>query len=362
MNTDNDRIKRIEEFLLDPERALFTTLEEFRTAIDELLPIVREIDIAKLTTLKGEDGRTPQRGTEYMTADDLNALEQFILSKMPQTDVDFPSVQATEAFIKSEVAKIPRVKGDRGEDGRAGTRGKDGSPDSGADILRKLRTLGRNQGLQIDDIRGLENRLKIYNTAVDELAALREEFNNQRFVIPANLNSGGGAGGGVTSVNGQTGAVSVVGDGTTITGTGTIADPFVAVGGGGVGSWGFYTPTPTDEANLDSLEVFEARWTRVGDIVTVTGGFEAQPTLPSTFTGFRLPPPIPTLIFLEGGEKQIAGVAFCGSVSGQGAQIVGEQGDNVADLYWVASDTTLQYWSYTYSYQVIEGEEPPPPG
>lgn len=244
MNTDNERVKRIEDFLLDPERALFTTLEEFRTAVNELLPVVRAIDLKTLGTLKGEDGRTPLRGTDYMTADDISALEAFILSKMPQTDVDYPSVSATEAFINFQIAKIPRIKGDRGDDGRAGTPGKDGSPDTATEIIQKLRTLGKNQKLQIDDIRGLEERIRLYNTAVDELAQLREDFDNQRVILPANPNGGSSVpiGSNYVSdaqliiINNTSGTNSgdQVGDGTTITGAGTPGDPFVATVSGGM--------------------------------------------------------------------------------------------------------------------------------
>lgn len=268
MNTETDRIKRVEDFLLDPERALFTTLEEFRAAVNEMLPVIRAIDLNTLATLRGEDGITPQRGKDYMTADDISALEQFILSKMPVTDVDYPSTASTEAFINFQVSKIPRIKGDRGEPGRPGTSGSDGSPDTGADILRKLRTLGRNQGLQIDDIRGLENRIKIYNTAVDELAQLRIDFDNQRFVVPANVGgSGGGGAPGATAWGSITGLLSAqtdlqtaldlkyddtnpsgyisnitgkvsAGTNVTITGLGTTASPYVinsSAGGGGSG-------------------------------------------------------------------------------------------------------------------------------
>jgi hypothetical protein len=105
--------------------------------------------------------------------------------------------------------------------------------------------------------------------------------------------------------------------------------------------------------------MFEAMYTRVADTIEVTGRFQGQPILPATRTSFRIPPPIPTLIFLDGGENQLAGVAFCGTVSGQGAEIIGEQGDNVAEIFWISSDVSLQSWSYTYSYRVIEGEEPP---
>lgn len=194
MNDDQARVKRVEDFLLDPEKALFTTLDEFKVALNTILPILQGIDFNTLATLQGEDGKTPQRGVDYMTQEDIDALEAFILSKMPRTDVDYPSVEATEAFIRSEIAKIPRIKGDKGEPGTPGEKGRDGSRDTGADILKKLRTLGRNQGLQIDDIRGLENRIKFYNTVADEFYALRDRFDNQKIVIPANPGSGGGSG------------------------------------------------------------------------------------------------------------------------------------------------------------------------
>lgn len=206
MNDDQSRVKRVEDFLLDPEKALFTTLDEFKTALNTILPILQGIDFNTLATLQGEDGKTPQRGVDYMTQEDIDALEAFILSKMPRTDVDYPSVEATEAFIRSQIALIPRIKGDKGEPGAPGEKGRDGSRDTGADILKKLRTLGRNQGLQIDDIRGLENRIKFYNTVADEFYALRDRFDNQKIVIPAN--AGGGSSPGATAWGDITGTLA----------------------------------------------------------------------------------------------------------------------------------------------------------
>lgn len=224
MNDDNSRVKRIEDFLLDPEKAIFTTLEEFRAAVDQILPVLQKIDFTTLETLKGEDGKTPERGVDYMTQDDINALEAFILSKMPRADVDYASIEATEAFIKSQIALIPRIKGDKGEPGAPGKAGKNGSPDSGADILRKLRDLGRNQGLQISDIRGLENRVKFFNTLADEFYALRDEFNNQKIVLPA---STGGSGGSVASI--------VAGTGIAVDSTDPLA-PIVSLNGASIAS------------------------------------------------------------------------------------------------------------------------------
>lgn len=253
MNGENERIQRIENFLLDPERALFTTMEEFSAAINEILPILRGIDINTLATLQGEDGRTPERGVDYMTQEDIDALEAFILSKMPREDIDFLTIATTEAFIRAEIAKIPRIKGDKGDRGPKGEDGKDGSPDSGADILKKLRGLGKNQGLKMSDVRGLENRIKLYNAGLDELVELREKIDNQ--IVAVSTNQGGGsvpsavAWGDITGtlanqtdlqtalnakLSNITGLVSQ-GTGITITGTGVSGDPYVinASGSGG---------------------------------------------------------------------------------------------------------------------------------
>lgn len=287
MNGENERIKRIEEFLLDPERALFTTLEEFRTLIAEILPVISKIDFATLETLKGEDGKTPRRGVDYMTQADIDALEAFILSKMPRADVDFASIEATEAFIKSEIAKIPRVKGDKGDPGTPGRPGKDGSPDSGADILRKLRDLGKNQGLQIKDIRGLENRIKLYNTAVDELAALKQAFEDQRVVIPANTSGGGSTPSG-TEWGSITGTLSDQTDlqnaldakqttlvsGTnikTINGTSLLGSGDIVIGGSV--AWGAITGTLSDQTDLQTaLNAKASTATTISAGTGLTGG------------------------------------------------------------------------------------------
>lgn len=114
---------------------------------------------------------------------------------------------------------------------------------------------------------------------------------------------------------------------------------------------GVYTPTRSAEANLDSnVTMSEAQYMRVGNTVTVSGRFTADPTLTATSTSFEFTLPIASNI---GAVEDAAGVAFCGSIAGQGAAIFGVVANDTAKVQWVATDVTSQTWSYTFTYQVI---------
>jgi hypothetical protein len=203
------RQQRIEEFLLNPQKATFESLEQFESAVNELLDIFSAINIEALETLEGEDGKTPVRGVDYMNEEDFKALEDFILSKIPKLGVDVPSRAQVENFIKAEIAKIPRIKGDDGkslkfsdltEAQKAELRGKDGSSDTGLEILAKLRALPKNQRLAISDVRGLENVVKGIIDSIDGLdESVKKALGEMKFVVPANAGGEGGDGGGLTS-------------------------------------------------------------------------------------------------------------------------------------------------------------------
>ena len=112
-----------------------------------------------------------------------------------------------------------------------------------------------------------------------------------------------------------------------------------------------YTPTRSAESNLDSnVTMSEAQYMRVGNTVTVSGRFIADPTTTSTATSFEITLPIASNI---GAVEDVAGVAFCGSIAGQGAEIIGVVANDTAKIQWIAVDTTSQTWSYQFSYQII---------
>lgn len=114
---------------------------------------------------------------------------------------------------------------------------------------------------------------------------------------------------------------------------------------------GTYTPTRSAETNLDSNVTFTAaQYLRAGNIVTVSGRFTANPTLAATATSFEGTLPIASNI---GAASDASGVAFCGSIAGQGAEIIGVAANDTFKVQWVSGDITSQTWSYTFTYQVI---------
>lgn len=114
---------------------------------------------------------------------------------------------------------------------------------------------------------------------------------------------------------------------------------------------GTYAPTRSAEANLDSnVTMSVAQYLRVGNTVTVSGRFTADPTTTTTATSFETTLPIASNV---GTPEDIAGVAFCGNVLSQGAEVIGVAANNTAKVQWVAGDVTSQTWSYTYTYRVI---------
>lgn len=208
-NQTNNRVSRIEEFLLDPEKTLFELLEEFGGSVEEIKNALSQIDVANLETLKGEDGKTPERGVDYFTDEDLDNIEAFILDRIPVVGEDVPSAKQVNEYIDKKVAKIPRVKGDKGNPGTPGKPGKDGSPDSALDIIKKLRSLDKNQGLQLNDIRGLVKKINLLNEVSEEFTQLKEDLSKIKILTGGADGSGTSA---IISVNGKTGTVVLTQD------------------------------------------------------------------------------------------------------------------------------------------------------
>lgn len=112
-----------------------------------------------------------------------------------------------------------------------------------------------------------------------------------------------------------------------------------------------FTPTRSAEANLDAnVTMTQAQWMRVGNTITMSGRFTADPTTPATATSFEFTLPVASNF---GNTFELAGVSFCGAIAGQGAAISASVANNTAVVSWVAGDVTSQTWSYQLTYTVI---------
>lgn len=117
-----------------------------------------------------------------------------------------------------------------------------------------------------------------------------------------------------------------------------------------IGPWGTYTPTLTNVANLDASTAYQAQYTRMGNVVIVSGKVDIDPTLTATATQLGISLPIASNI---GAAEDCSGTAFAPGIAGQGAAIVGDAANNRAEMQWVATDVTNQAMHFIFSYEVI---------
>jgi hypothetical protein len=113
---------------------------------------------------------------------------------------------------------------------------------------------------------------------------------------------------------------------------------------------GTWTPTRSAEVNMDgTVTTFQSQYLRVGNTVTVSGRFTADPTLGGA-ASFEMDLPVASNF---GAIEDCAGIAFSGAIAGQGAQISASIANNTMVVTFIAVDITSQDWSFTATYQVI---------
>lgn len=113
---------------------------------------------------------------------------------------------------------------------------------------------------------------------------------------------------------------------------------------------GTYTPTMTNVANLDASTAYVCQYLRVGNVVTVSGRVDIDPTAPATSTQLGISLPIASNF---GAAEDCAGVAFASGVAWQGAAIRADAANDRAEMIFVAGDLTNQPMYFHFSYEVI---------
>lgn len=195
------RMDRVQEFLKNKDKTIFNSLEEFSDSLSTLASILEGVDLNALDKLQGKagknavDGTTPVKGEDYFTPEEIKIFEEFILENTPKEGVDFPSIeQAKEAISELVTQAVKDIKiptptpGKTGGDGKPG---KDGSPDSGNQILKKIRSVGKNQMLKLKDIRGMDTIISLVKSHGDDIELLRKEVKHRLIAF-----NGGDSGGG----------------------------------------------------------------------------------------------------------------------------------------------------------------------
>lgn len=134
----------------------------------------------------------------------------------------------------------------------------------------------------------------------------------------------------------------------TVTISGALTANTINTGNGAVElASGTYTPTLTNVANLDASTAFACQYTRVGNVVTVSGKVSVDPTAgAATQLGISLP-----IASDVSANEKVAGTSNASAIAGQSAAVLGDATNNRAQMEWIASDVTNQpmYFSFTYS-------------
>lgn len=228
------RQQKIENFLLNPDKEIFNSLQDFNDSINYIKELVGNLDLNDLEKLQGEDGHNPELGIDYLTDEDLNKIDAFINDRVKASFSTLPTRQEIESNIEnkiaSEFAKIPtgeQINNSISEKVSSEVsnipKAKDGSPDTAIQILEKLRSLPKNQRINVSDIRGLQAELnRIAQDSETSIEELRTLVNSFQVTIPA-------LGGGTSDITGMIEA----GTNISITGSGTITDPFIINASGG---------------------------------------------------------------------------------------------------------------------------------
>ncbi len=113
---------------------------------------------------------------------------------------------------------------------------------------------------------------------------------------------------------------------------------------------GTYTPTVTNVANLDASTAFAAQYMRVGNIVTVSGRVDMDPTVAGLDTQLRMTLPVASALTAG---RQLGGVAFCNAVASQGAAVLADATNDAATFQFVAVSATNVGFFFTFTYQVL---------
>lgn len=149
----------------------------------------------------------------------------------------------------------------------------------------------------------------------------------------------------------------------TVTGGSIVGITDLAVADGGTGAStasaartnlgfasGRYAPTINGLSNLDAVTLTgDSIYSQNGNIVTVTGMANVDPTASATLSAFNISLPVASNI---GGFADCTGNATCGALQ-QSGFVIGDAANNNARVVFLAQTTAAQDMTWTFSYEVL---------
>lgn len=113
---------------------------------------------------------------------------------------------------------------------------------------------------------------------------------------------------------------------------------------------GTYTPTLTNIANIDSTTAYQCQYIRVGNVVTVSGKIDVDPTAgASTLTRVGVSLPVASNF---GASEDCGGCITSGTSADAGA-ILGDSTNDRAEISFTSRGTTSITMYFVFNYEVI---------
>lgn len=112
---------------------------------------------------------------------------------------------------------------------------------------------------------------------------------------------------------------------------------------------GTYTPTLTNVANIDSTTAYQCQYMRVGNVVTVSGKLDIDPTAAATPTQVGISLPIASNL---GAREDCAGSGCCNTIS-QPAAIRADFTNDRAELDFISTTTLSSGMFFSFTYELI---------
>lgn len=111
---------------------------------------------------------------------------------------------------------------------------------------------------------------------------------------------------------------------------------------------GTYTPTMTGVTNIGAATGLVCQYTRVGDVVTVSGVVQIDPvSTGATVVGISLP-----IASNIGVLNNLGGVGQ-GTLTAETAAIYGDSTNDRAEMQFIATDTTSHNFAFTFTYRIL---------
>lgn len=114
-------------------------------------------------------------------------------------------------------------------------------------------------------------------------------------------------------------------------------------------SSGQYTPTLTNLTNVAASTAFQCQWTRIGNVVHVSGKVSIDPTSGSSTVQLGMSLPVASGF---GGTGELAGTAAVPNIQGLSAAILADNVNGRAEFQFIHTDTGNNTFWFTFTYYV----------